>query len=67
MLGIEFDPERDDGGYYLYGRLMTFWAQQNHNFYLDYTGPKMTVKMEPEQALMFYLVYPQYTNLLQPV
>ncbi len=79
MVGIEFNVEQDDvinprpgqpavvSGYHLYYNLGTFWSQQNKNFALTDKNGIMKVEMEPEQALLFYLAYPQYTNLLQPV
>jgi hypothetical protein len=79
MLGIEFNVEQDNvinakpgqpayvSGYHLYYELGTFWSQQNKNFELTNENGIMKVAMSPEQALLFYLTCPQYTNLLQPV
>jgi hypothetical protein len=70
LVGIAFHPERDDEGfygYYLYGDLSFFWQQQNENFYLEHDNGLMKVKMQPEQALLFYLSCPEWTDLLKPV
>lgn len=77
MVGIEFDVEQDNvinprpgqpdciSGYHLYYNLGTFWKQQNENFELTNENGIMKVAMEPEQALLFYIVCPQYINLLK--
>lgn len=79
MLGIEFHTEQDHvinrrpgqpayvSGYHLYYELGTFWKEQNENFELTHNNGVMKVSMEPEQALMFYITCPQYTNLLKPI